>query len=338
MKMQLKSLINGRFKTTPQHDFVEFPIESRQINLRQMWAANRFWMESEQLKSKRYGGKSRHHWDVLYFMMKAFEAVSKVGGFYKRGYKNALNLVVKEIPLSFSNLPESFKDFSILHLTDLHLGCIDDLTRMIIKRINGRSFDLCVLTGDYRKGLQGPIKPIMKKLELLVNNVNSHNGFIGVLGNHDDCRMVNPMEDIGIKMLINEHCYIYRGKDRIKIIGTDDVHYYYTEQAQYAFEDAHEDFSIGLVHSPEIYDIAAERGVNLYLCGHTHGGQICLPGGTPIIKHLNDGKRFYHGIWKHLDMTGVTSAGVGTSGIPIRFNTQGEILVIRLKKSNDINS
>ena len=59
-------------------------------------------------------------------------------------------------------------------------------------------------------------------------------------------------------MLINATCFIHRKNERIQIIGTDDVHYYYTDQAVHAFERASEDFSIALVHSPELYYLAAE--------------------------------------------------------------------------------
>ena len=55
-------------------------------------------------------------------------------------------------------------------------------------------------------------------------------------------------------------------------------------------------FKIILVHSPELYDIAANNGYNLYLSGHSHGGQICLPYGIPVITHLYDGRKYYRGV------------------------------------------
>ena len=71
------------------------------------------------------------------------------------------------------------------------------------------------------------------------------------------------MRDI---FMVNTNCYVRKGNDRIQFIGTDDVHYYYTDQAIHALENTVSDFSILLVHSPELYDMAAERGVDLYLC------------------------------------------------------------------------
>ncbi len=99
----------------------------------------------------------------------------------------------------------------------------------------------------------------------------------------------------------------------------------------HALEAARDAFTIALVHSPEAYDVAAHLGVDLYLCGHTHAGQVCLPGGRPVIRHLSRGRRFYRGTWRHRGMLGVTNAGAGTSGVPVRFNTRGEVLALTLR-------
>jgi predicted MPP superfamily phosphohydrolase len=307
--------------------------EQRLINRRQMWANNRFWMEMNNMKTKRYGNRGPHNWYKLLFMMKLFKAFLHLTGLYKRGQRNAEQIILRDISLSFDDLPQAFDGFTILHLSDLHLDCQDGLEDRILNLLDNRTVDLCVLTGDYRTPLHGLHKHIIERLKYLIDNINSRHGFIGVLGNHDSCHMVNPMEKIGIQMLINSSCFIHQGDDKIQIIGTDDVHYYYTDQALHALEHADRHFSIGLVHSPELYDMAAQMGVNLYLCGHTHAGQVCLPNGKPIIKHLNRGKQYYSGHWDYQNMQGITHAGVGTSGIPVRFNSHGEILIHHLHKS-----
>jgi hypothetical protein len=256
---------------------------------------------------------------------------------YDHGTRNAENILLRSNILNLPNLPEAFAGFTILHLSDLHLDGMNGLEDMILAALNNRSVDLCILTGDYRTHLHGINSHIISKLKYLVENINSRYGFVGVLGNHDDCHMVNPLEKIGICMLINQSRILKKGKDKIRIIGTDDVHYYYTDQALHALEYADKEFSILLIHSPELYKAAADMGVDLYLCGHTHAGQICLPGGRPIITHLNRGRRFYQGNWRYNAMQGFTHAGVGTSGIPIRFNTRGEVIIHTLYPSDKTN-
>ena len=84
------------------------------------------------------------------------------------------------------------------------------------------------------------------------------------------------------------------------------------------------------MHSAEVADHAADAGFALYLAGHTHGGQICLPGGRVLISHMVRLREYASGRWRCRNMQGYTSTGVGVSSLPVRFNTRGEIAVITL--------
>jgi len=304
----------------------------RSFDARQAWAANRLWMETSNLKARRWGGKSPHHWYALLAATRAFDWMLRLARQHDRGYRNACDLVVRELEHPLPRLPAAFDGFTILHLSDLHLDGMPELVDIMLGQLGERRFDLCVLTGDYRTELHGPIGPVMSSLRGLVAGLRARHGTLAILGNHDDCHMVAPLEEMGVRMLINESVAIERGGARIVVVGTDDVHYYYTDQALHALERASDaPFSIALVHSPELFDVASGLGIDLYLCGHTHGGQVCLPGGIPILTHLNRGRRYYRGVWQHGAMRGVTHCGVGTSGIPVRFNTRGELLVHHLR-------
>jgi len=300
---------------------------------RLIWAANRFRMETENRKSRRYGGKGPHHWYALLFLMRTLKVLLKVTRQYETGVRNAWDIAVREIDVRLPRLPPAFDGFTVLHLSDLHLDGMPGLEQAILERTGAIDFDLCVLTGDYRTELHGPIGPTMDRLRQLVAGLRSRHGVLGILGNHDDCHMVGPMEAMGIRMLVNESVRLTRGEEVLQVVGTDDVHYYFTDQAVHALEAARSAFTMALVHSPEAYDIAADLGVDLYLCGHTHAGQVCLPGGRPVIKHLSRGRRFYRGTWTYRGMVGVTNAGAGTSGVPVRFNTRGEILRLTLRRA-----
>jgi predicted MPP superfamily phosphohydrolase len=93
-------------------------------------------------------------------------------------------------------------------------------------------------------------------------------------------------------------------------------------------------FTIFLAHSPEAYKEAARCQAQLYLCGHTHGGQICLPERGPLLTNSKAPRFTAAGSWQHQEMTGYTSRGAGPSGIPLRFNCPGEISLITLCKGN----
>jgi len=83
---------------------------------------------------------------------------------------------------------------------------------------------------------------------------------------------------------------------------------------------------------PEMADYADEAGYALYLCGHTHGGQICLPGGRSLITSLRRCRHAASGLWSQGSMTGYISRGLGVSNPPIRFNTRGEVVLITLRR------
>lgn len=256
-------------------------------------------------------------------------------GLYKRGVHNANKIDIKEVTHNFSHLPKKFHGFKVLHLSDLHFDPKLQTVENILKYLHQIEVDLCVMTGDYGAPFwigsysleQNHIIQCMREL---VKGIKAKHGLLGILGNHDSCNLVQPLEELGIKMLINEKHLINIDGDILQFIGTDDVHYFYTHNINDILKEAKDQFSIGLVHSPELFDIAQTMGIDLYLCGHTHGGQICLPFGIPILTHLKRGRRFYKGCWKFKNMRGYTSTGIGTTAAPVRFNTRPEIIVHKL--------
>ena len=170
-------------------------------------------------------------------------------------------------------------------------------------------------------------------MEDLVNAIHAPFGVTGVLGNHDWLEMVPGLEQGGIRMLLNETQSLEKGSDAIWLLGLDDVHYYETGDLEKAVGAAPTDaVRILLVHSPEIIPEAFTTGIDLYLCGHSHGGQICLPGGSPIITHCRCPRSYKAGPWYYESMKGYTSRGVGTSLFPIRLFCQPEIIIHTLKK------
>jgi uncharacterized protein len=89
-------------------------------------------------------------------------------------------------------------------------------------------------------------------------------------------------------------------------------------------------FKIFLCHSPEMFKEAAENNMDLYLCGHTHAGQVQLPIIGPLFTHSRSPRAIAQGFWKVGSMQGYTSSGVGVSGVPVRFLTRGEMVALTL--------
>jgi hypothetical protein len=81
-----------------------------------------------------------------------------------------------------------------------------------------------------------------------------------------------------------------------------------------------------------VYREAKQYGAQLYLCGHTHAGQIQIIPIGPVFTHSRTGRRYIQGVWEYHGMRGYTSSGVGTSGIPVRYFSEGEVVRITLRR------
>jgi predicted MPP superfamily phosphohydrolase len=254
----------------------------------------------------------------------------KLTGLYSRARRNADKLVVRRNILTFDNLPRAFDDFTILHLSDLHVDISEGAMQHLVSIVGDLQYDICVLTGDYRGKTYGPFE---KSIEGL-NEVRARlkEPIYGVLGNHDSIRMSPSIEAMGIRMLFNECETIVRGDDRIYLAGVDDPHFYRADDIEKAASQIpREFFSILLSHTPEVYERAATSGFDLMLSGHTHGGQLCLPGGTPIKLEAILPRAMSAGAWHYAGMAGYTSRGVGTSLLPVRLNCPAEITLHTLR-------
>jgi len=301
---------------------------------RRDWRSNRSALERYYYHTFKYRCRRFTEWAFFKIGKRLFFDYLRWFAFYERGFQNAGRIVLNHIPIKVSNLPAAFESYKILHITDLHLDSLAGVEDAICKLIDGITFDLCLFSGDYTREMAGPFDHILGRMKKIVDAVDARNGVYATLGNHDTHRMLEAFEKMGIAFLINETVGICRGKEKIAVTGLDDPHLYQTDQAVKALQASKDGFKIALVHSPELYDVAADCGFDLYLCGHTHGGQICLPGGTPLVTHLKHGRQFFRGLWKHAGMTGYTNPGAGVVSLPLRYNTQSEIALVTLRGGN----
>jgi uncharacterized protein len=251
-------------------------------------------------------------------------------GLHDRGRRNALAIQVRENEITLPNLPRAFDGFTLLQLTDLHVDMSREFVSTLIEAVRSLDYDLCVLTGDYRARTFGPYAATLAGLEQL--RAHLKNTVYAVLGNHDTIRMVPGMEEMGYRLLLNEWTKLQRNGETIYLAGIDDAHYYRMENYHRAAHDIPaEACSILLSHTPEAYQHAAHAGFNLMLCGHTHGGQICLPGGVPIITDADSPRALARGAWRYQDLIGYTSVGAGSCIVDVRLNCPPEIVLHRLR-------
>jgi uncharacterized protein len=251
---------------------------------------------------------------------------------YRRGLANATRIAVVENEIRLPHLPAAFEGFTVLQVTDLHAdanpAAMDALERML----GGLTYDHCVLTGDYRALSYGSTDAALARMQTIAAKLKPP--LHGVLGNHDSIAMLPALEAMGIGLLMNETVAIARDGQQIHLCGIDDAHYFDTYDFAAARAGVPKDaVTILLSHTPETYAGAEAAGFDVMLCGHTHGGQICLPGGIPVILQAPRlPRRFGAGAWRHGRLQGFTSRGAGTSLVHVRYNCPAEVVLHRLRR------
>jgi predicted MPP superfamily phosphohydrolase len=287
-------------------------------------------IEQRQLRTWTRRGKSPHA-ENLGFIKLCIKIGLWATGLRARGERNALAPVVKHLRFTFDTLPDAFHGFKILHLSDLHIDGLTGLAEQVADTLQAMPVDLCVLTGDYRFRTTGPCHKVYPPMAQLLTSVHARHGILGILGNHDVAEMVPAFEQMGVQMLLNAAVEIRHEQHSLWVAGVDDPHYYGCDDLPGALCDVPADsFKILLAHTPELLAEAHAHGIHLYLCGHTHGGQICLPFFGPIVTHANCPRKFVRGAWQYGMVKGYTSPGVGCSGVSARFLCPPELVLIEL--------
>lgn len=272
------------------------------------------------------------HIENWYSIHSVIRTALTLTGLYRRGLRNAESVEVRHNNVRFSSLPPAFDGFTMLQISDTHVELSQGALHHLETILPSLEYDICVLTGDYRGPTFGPYDAALAGMQRLRPYLAEP--VYAVLGNHDTIRMVPGLEAMGIRMLLNECVVIARGEERIYLAGIDDAHYFRVDNIEKASADIPDDgFSILLSHTPEIYRQAAHAGFDMILSGHTHGGQICLPGSIPITLDSVLPRYMGAGPWRYGELCGYTSVGVGCSVVPVRLNCPPEITLHHLQRA-----
>lgn len=251
-------------------------------------------------------------------------------GLYGRGRRNTERIRVLHNSVTLATLPRGFSGFTILHLSDLHVDMNPGVMTRLAAMLPDLQYDICVITGDFRGRTYGPFEAALDGLGPVVAALRGP--IYGVLGNHDTIRMLPGLEGMGIRMLLNECEVIARGDDRLYLAGIDDAHYYRADNIEKSAAVIPHGHACALLlsHTPEVYKQAAHSEFSLMLSGHTHGGQICLPGSVPVMLDASLPRHMGAGAWRYHQMQGYTSVGAGSSVVAVRYNCAPEITLHHL--------
>ncbi len=251
---------------------------------------------------------------------------------YRRGFLNAINIRLQKYELYFKSLPKSFDGLTVMIMGDFHIDSPLPLLTAIQHITSQVNADVLLLLGDYRYDITGPYEETMKRMRDVVKSCRIKKGRYGILGNHDEEAMAAEFEEMGVQMLLNSTAVLEQNGKKIYLAGVKDPHYEQADDLPAAMQSVPcGAFTILLSHTAELYKKAAKYNIDLYLCGHTHGGQIASAKYGPLIKNESAPREFARGFWKYKGMTGYTTSGIGTSAVPVRFNAPPEIALFTLK-------
>jgi predicted MPP superfamily phosphohydrolase len=279
-----------------------------------------------QMRECRGAGQGRgmfrfeHLWDLYGFI----RGCLKVSGFWARAHRNYFDIQVVRNEVVLDRLPAAFDGFTILQLTDLHADLHPDFPAAVRRVIAPLTYDVMALTGDFRTCTFSDHSGAMSATIELLKDVTAPR--YAILGNHDSLAKVPAMEAAGIQFLLNENVAMRRGGAVLHLVGIDDPNFYKSHNFEYALQGVPEDAcKVLLSHSPQTYQVAAQLGIDFLMAGHTHGGQICLPGGRVVMHDHSSPRHLLSGVWREGQLQGYTSRGTGASGVAARLNCMPEV-------------
>ncbi|HDS1733318.1 metallophosphoesterase [Pseudomonas sp. BP8] len=244
---------------------------------------------------------------------------------------------IKRVSVEIPNLPRGLDGMRIVQLSDLHISRLFDApwTEDVVAKTNALNADLVVITGDLIDGTPEARQRDVKAL----GGLRAELGVIAIPGNHEyyfqEGRWRQIFEQLGMKVLVNEHAIVARNQTQLAVAGvTDEVASNYRGAAPdlgQAITGIPERTPIVLLkHRPQSARESAEAGVSLQLSGHTHGGMIL--GLNHIARYANDG--YISGMYQVGSMTLYVSNGTALwNGFPIRLGIPPEITELTLHSS-----
>lgn len=255
-------------------------------------------------------------------------------------------LQVKNLELSFPNLPPEFDGYTILHLSDLHTANMGKLEKRLMRIIGQRPVDTCVITGDVTA-----LPRASDYLRRICSVVQHRDPIFMVLGNSehkpwlDSAMLIDALSFDGQQILINSSAVVEREGERIRIVGVDDP-FTRLDDVDKAFDGVDPDeFIVFLTHCPSTTPDGIAKGADLTLAGHTHGGQVRLPFLGICWTHMHRNKRLNDGLYTPADLSRIlgtdvgasalfVNRGIGTSRINIRLNCPPEVVYLTLRRAS----
>jgi len=263
-------------------------------------------------------------------------------------YDSNTRLVTGEYELSYPNLPGAFDGFRIVVLSDIHAAEFGKNNERLVTSVRDADPDIIAITGDFiHYSRAHPVEAQIEIAETLVEALTPIAPIYFVTGNHEwDRRIGGPwalfavLEEQGVSILRNRHTRIEVGGESIILAGTEDrngrADMIEPDEFVVRIREAEgEDFLVVLEHRNFNLKLYSDLGVDLVLCGHSHGGIIRLPFTDGLIGQQRDLFPTYtNGVYSMTETNMVVSRGIGNHTGLLRFLNNPHVVVVELKIEN----
>jgi predicted MPP superfamily phosphohydrolase len=245
--------------------------------------------------------------------------------------------------ISLRRWPARLDGFTIVVLSDFHYDPYFSIHPLhaSIAMVNDLRPDLIVLTGDFVTASflihdDGKAASAAEPCARLLRQMDSKHGLWAVMGNHDHAtdpeRVTRALQDQGIHCLANQSAAIERDGGRFWLAGVNDVLRGTADLQKTLHAVPSDEATVLLVHEPDYADVVARLPVDLQLSGHSHGGQVRLPGLGPL--YLPElARKYVWGLYRVGNLVLYTNPGLGTLALPVRWNCPPEITLLTLRRS-----
>lgn len=240
---------------------------------------------------------------------------------------------LEEVNLKFAGLAKDLDGIRIALISDIHLGAFFDVSDLdrVIGMANETKPHLAVVTGDLITSSRDPLAECLQRLSLLKSDA----GTFACMGNHEryarmEHRTETEGERWGIRFLRQAARQLQFGAAALNLAGVDyqRMRTPYLAGAERLVQPGQ--FNVLLSHNPDVFPVAAAKGFDLTLAGHTHGGQVNFE----ILQKNVNFARFYtpftSGLYRRGEHAVYVTRGVGTIGIPARIGAPPEVSLVRL--------
>lgn len=249
---------------------------------------------------------------------------------------------VKKQEMRIQRLAPAFDGFKIALLSDFHFGPYTGAREIgaAVEAANHLQPDAMMLLGDFvSEPLTGDAKLGARNAEpcaQVLSGLKSRLGSFAVLGNHDFATdpefVTGALRSHGISVLRNENHVIERDGARLWLVGVNDATFRAADLRLASAGVPNEDQKILLVHEPDFADTSCHYGFDVQFSGHSHGGQIRIPGIRPL--WLPEfARKYWRGYYRVQSLQLYTNEGIGTIGAPFRLCCPPEVTLVTLRRA-----